>query len=336
MDIREASNILGVSKEQSIDEIKAKYKMLVKEWHPDTNKSAEASEKIKSINAAFQFIKDYKENPNKFNQNPFKRADWGDNVIFEDFNINDFFTHSTAQTKKRKNFKYKNPISLTANISFKESILGTDKEVKYSKYIKCIDCDGNGNIAISNNCKSCNGFGKITQSSNNMTFTKICDKCFGRNIKTKNCNKCSNLGVHQVETNGKIRVPPGTNNKSFLRLKNAGHYIGVSILGSEAYTEVIVQIIVEKDNSLQLINNNVISYLNISLLEAISGCNKDIKTIFDNRDITIPPLSKNKDEVILPDCGVKPNGVQKIILNVDYPENIEELKTFLGNKCHLQ
>lgn len=52
--------ILGVSKEASLEEIKKKYRELAMQYHPDINPTAEAAEKMKQINAAFENIKNSK------------------------------------------------------------------------------------------------------------------------------------------------------------------------------------------------------------------------------------------------------------------------------------
>ena len=49
--------ILGVSEDASLEEIKKKYRELAMQYHPDINPTAEAAEKMKQINAAFESIK---------------------------------------------------------------------------------------------------------------------------------------------------------------------------------------------------------------------------------------------------------------------------------------
>ena len=48
--------ILGVSKTATQAEIKSAYRKLALEWHPDKNKSKEASEKFKEINKAYEVL----------------------------------------------------------------------------------------------------------------------------------------------------------------------------------------------------------------------------------------------------------------------------------------
>lgn len=48
--------ILGISKNASDQEIKAAYRKQALEWHPDRNKSAEATERFKQINKAYEVL----------------------------------------------------------------------------------------------------------------------------------------------------------------------------------------------------------------------------------------------------------------------------------------
>jgi DnaJ-class molecular chaperone len=52
--------VLGVSKNASLQEIKAAYRKLALKWHPDRNKTAEATEKFKQINKAYEVLSDPK------------------------------------------------------------------------------------------------------------------------------------------------------------------------------------------------------------------------------------------------------------------------------------
>lgn len=55
---RDYYDILGVSKSASTDEIKKAYRKLALEWHPDRNKSPQANEKFKEINEAYAVLSD--------------------------------------------------------------------------------------------------------------------------------------------------------------------------------------------------------------------------------------------------------------------------------------
>lgn len=55
---RDFYEVLGVTKSASAAEIKAAYRKLALEWHPDQNKAAGANEKFKEINEAYAVLSD--------------------------------------------------------------------------------------------------------------------------------------------------------------------------------------------------------------------------------------------------------------------------------------
>lgn len=57
---RDFYEILGVSKNASEAEIKKAYRKMALQWHPDRNKSADANEKFKEINKAYEVLSDSK------------------------------------------------------------------------------------------------------------------------------------------------------------------------------------------------------------------------------------------------------------------------------------
>lgn len=57
---RDFYEVLGVSKSATAAEIKAAYRKLALEWHPDRNKAAHANEKFKEINEAYAVLSDPK------------------------------------------------------------------------------------------------------------------------------------------------------------------------------------------------------------------------------------------------------------------------------------
>lgn len=318
MDLKEACDIIGLDKTASEEDLKIKYKQLAKQYHPDLYK--EDPNKFKTINEAYQLIQDYKKNPNKYDAsrsgfNPFGGSP------FPGVRLEDLFQQQEQQIHHQHP-----PIQINTSISFKDSILGVDKEISYKRYTKCNTCDGKGGQLQSNGCKTCNGFGRIVSGGNGMMYTKSCNKCYGRNIKMNPCAPCNSKGATEVDTNNTIHIPPGVVDKNVLRLTNAGSFIGSNMFGGDAHADVFVFISVQPQDLFKLEGKDVIYNINISLLEAIEGCSKNVKTILDDKSIQIPPKSKNKDEVHIPGYGVKSsNGIQRVILNVDYPENTDAL-----------
>jgi DnaJ-class molecular chaperone len=83
---------------------------------------------------------------------------------------------------------------------------------------------------------------------------------------------------------------------------------------------------------LRLEGNNVVSDLSISLLEALTGCKKTVKTIVGDKSVDIVPKSRNKDEIIISHLGVNRVGNHMVILDIQYPEDVSNLVNILTNK----
>jgi len=60
-------NILGLEKYATQDEIKRKFRELVKEWHPDKSKQKNSEEKMAQINMAYEVLSD-KERRKKYDR----------------------------------------------------------------------------------------------------------------------------------------------------------------------------------------------------------------------------------------------------------------------------
>ena len=57
-----ACEILGVSKNDTLDDINKKHKKLARKYHPDINKSSNATKKAQEINQAYDYLKEHYEN----------------------------------------------------------------------------------------------------------------------------------------------------------------------------------------------------------------------------------------------------------------------------------
>ena len=314
MNLQEAYSILELSQDASKDEAKKKYRELTKKYHPDVNKEPGSEEKFKKINEAYGCVQSGKGTDKEM---PSMRNPFGGGFGFNPFGRQPY--HSVQPRH----------VNINTNISFKESILGCKRDISFYRLTKCSECNGTGEQYINNGCDKCHGMGTITRKQGNMIFTQTCDKC-GGNIQTKECIKCNASGSVGADVSVQVQIPGGIISGNILRLSGMGNYVG-NMMGMDQYTDAHLTINVEPNKNLTLQGRDVVTSISISLLDALKGCTKQVETIHGLKDISIFPKSKNKDEVIMPNLGVDGTGSQKVILDVNYPDDIEELIKTLSN-----
>ena len=318
MNLQEAYNILGLKQGCPPEEAKKKYKELTKKYHPDINKEPGADDKFKTINAAYQCVSTGKGTDREDFE--FESSDFPFGGFPFGFNP---FARNTSN--RRKN----NPsiINIPLTVSFKDSVFGFKHNLKFNRNIKCETCNGEGQQPIHNGCDNCNGSGQVVQKQGFTVFVSTCNKCRGKR-EVKKCNSCNENGYVDAEVSISVNIPGGVTTGNSLRLGGMGHYVG-QFMGNDQYTDAFLTLTVESDSNFILQDEDVIFTLNLSLLEAVKGCTKTVPTLLEDKEITIPALSKNKEEIILPNLGVNKIGNQRVILEVNYPENINNLISLL-------
>lgn len=300
MKLSEAYSILNLPEGVSEEEVKKQYRKLTKEFHPDVNKEPGAEDKFKKINEAYKVVStgestDREDIQQQSPFNPFGRQ------------------HQVQATN----------VELHTTISFKDSVLGCRKELKFVRNGKCNSCSGQGSVILNNGCDKCGGRGEITNQRGNMIFTQTCNKCGGR-TKSEKCRSCHGSGTAQTDVSIQVQVPGGVVNGNILRLGGMGNYAG-SFMTMDQFTDAFLHINVTPEDGLSINGKDVVCTLEISLLEALRGCNKSVKTVIGQKEVSVKPKSRNKEEIIIPNLGVNRVGNQKVILDVKYPSNTDKL-----------
>lgn len=300
MNVKEAYATLELAQGASPEEAKKKYRELTKKYHPDVNKEPGAEDKFKKINEAYQVVQSGK------GTDPEDRMHYGGGG---------FHRQQVVQLEN---------VELNLTISFKESVLGCKKEVKYSRQAKCQDCGGAGEIKLNNGCKKCGGKGQVIIKQGQMVMVSTCNECYGR-ASTEACKTCSGNGVIHTDVSVHVSVPAGIQNGNTLRLQGMGNYAGSFMGFADQHTDAFCHVTVTPEAGLNIEGRSVVSHITIPLLDALRGCKRKVKTIHGEKEIQIKPQSRNCDEVIIPHHGVGGAGDQRVVLDVQYPKNTDKL-----------
>lgn len=324
----DAYRILELTPGQNSDKETEKkaFKKLAAKYHPDVNKDPGAEDHFKKVNEAWQFLNA----PPKPAQDIFTPSH-GSGFGFNHMDLEDLInmvggTRAGARPRTRKQFNFSD-IELKEVLSFKDSVLGCTKEIKYKRSAKCSECEGTGDKQLDNGCATCNGKGRVISKQGFTIFQQTCNDCHGK-VSFEPCNECGMSGSINVDQSVTVNIPPGVQNGNTLSLGNRGNFLGDS-MGMEQNSKVLIHMIVTPQDNLSIRGADVIFNISIQLVEALQGCIKAVPTIDGYKEITIPAKSKNRDEVIIPNLGIAGRGNQAVILQIDYPSDTEELIKFL-------
>lgn len=319
----EAYSILGLTTSASDEEVKKAFKKKSVTMHPDKGGDPE---EYKKVTEAFHAIKTSSfEDQNVGWTDPFWQPDpfyhmrnpWGRN----------------SRPQVVVSHPVPDPIYTELNLTFNDSVLGCTKKIQLNRRNKCNDCNGLGVIISEDNCSKCNGLGMITvpqrgfSSSHTVLIQMQCPECNGLGKESSDCNSCSGKGGILQDTELEVKIRGGLVNGNVIRLKNAGHHF--YLRGMPANGEVRIKINVEKNNDMRVLGNNVVSNINLSLLEALKGGVKVVDTVDGKRSLEIPSNTREKDQLKIEKLGVERLGDHIFNVSVTYPEETDKLIEFL-------
>lgn len=159
----------------------------------------------------------------------------------------------------------------------------------------------------------------VTGGKKQITYERTvpCDQC-GKNTNEK-CTKCNGTKIISSVSTVEIQIPPGVESMMRLMIKNMGHF------SNGRYGVVYCNINVIKDSEMFLDGPNVISAVNLTLLEALKGIKKKVRTVKGEKTLTFQPLVKNNDTIQVSGFGVPPFGSHIFQVKVQYPDDVSKL-----------
>lgn len=324
MNIQEACNILGIRPGDSQEDAKKAFRKKAAEYHPDKNPgSKEAEDKFKEVNSAYQLIEKHGTSPQPFNVKS-EFYDHGDHLAEElRRRMGDFFPGFGNPNQVRSE-----PIIVRVDIPFEMSVLGGKKDINYERTVKCESCT-DGKVSTNKKmCPKCGGHGHRKYGSEDRDLPCTTCGATGYISDGAQCDVCKGTGTQKTVETLRITIPPGAMNGLRLILKGKGHY------RSGIYDNVLAVISVMPDHDMQLSDGDVISVVELSLLEALQGTKKKIRTVKGEKTLAFKPNTKHRDTVRVAGFGVPPHGGHTVVVNVSYPDDVSDIIQLLEAKTN--
>lgn len=327
-DKRDYYEVLGVSKNASVDELKKAYRKLALQYHPDKGGGKEAESKFKEINEAYSILSDPEKrktydqfghsgpfgagngpsgyqsqqyggfNPNNINIDFEDLGGFGD--IFETF----FGGGGRSTRRKRRGAD----IEAEIRISFEAAAFGTEEDFKLLKMNLCSKCQGEGVEPGSSlkNCSTCHGSGKINTQTRTFlgTFaqTTTCQECEGSGkIPEKRCSKCAGKGRLKEQVTLKVKIPAGIDDEQIIRLEGKGEVAERGGIPGDLYLHVRVA----PDKRFKREGIDLLETAELTFPEATLGTTIDVETLEGKIKLKIPAGTQSGKMFKLSGQGIK-------------------------------
>lgn len=242
---RDYYDVLEVGRNASKEDIKKAYRRLAMQHHPDRNKSPDAGEKFKEISEAYGVLSD---DAKRQQYDTFGHSGIGERYtqedIFRGINFEDIFrdigfgfgdVDSIFDIFVGGRRRYKTgprkgaDLAYELEITLEEAASGASKKIEFYRTGVCNACHGSGAKPGTSPkiCPSCNGSGQISQTRRtpfgHFTSITTCSKCGGGGkIVEAPCPTCRGKGIVQIPRSISVKVPPGVEEGSRLRIAGEG------------------------------------------------------------------------------------------------------------------
>jgi molecular chaperone DnaJ len=234
--------LLGVTRQAELDELKRAYRRLARKYHPDINPGDRAAAlHFRAVVEAFETLAD-----------PDRRRQYdacglagplGDGAATFGFEGFDFSVESvggpTASTfgdlfadvihgtvgAAADGPQDGADLHVTAALTFEESVRGAQRTVTLARREVCRGCGGMGTMSVAEStCPSCRGAGTIRSARGHMVFAKPCTRCAGTGRQRHaTCPACAGGGVEARTEVIPIRIAAGVADGERIRIAGKGH-----------------------------------------------------------------------------------------------------------------
>jgi molecular chaperone DnaJ len=230
---RDYYETLGVERSAAATTIKAAFRKLAMQHHPDRNPgSAAAEQKFKEINEAYEVLKDDTKRAayDQFGHAAFEQGAAGARGGGFDFGsfadvFDDLFGDFVGGGRRRGAQSRGTDLRYNLEITLEEAFTGKQTQIRVPTTVRCEACDASGSAKGSppGICPSCRGAGRVRAQQGFFTIERTCPTCSGTGrVISDPCEACSGSGrVHREKTLA-VTIPAGVEDGTRIRLAGEG------------------------------------------------------------------------------------------------------------------
>ena len=296
---RDYYEVLGVGRGAGEDELKKSYRRLAVQFHPDRNPGdKQAEEKFKEVNEAYQVLSDPERRAqyDRFGHAAFQGPQGsggfggfdfsqGFEEVFSDI-FGDFF--GTGRGRSRSRSRRGDDLRYDLEIEFEEAARGAEKIVKFQRLTTCESCNGSrarGGAEGARTCPNCRGTGQVRTQQGFFSISTTCGQCRGEGmIIADPCPKCQGQGRVRKPVSLSVKIPPGVDNGSRLKLRTEGE----AGFGGGPAGDLYVVIHVKEHGLFVRQDNDVVIEVPVSFPQAALGSEIEVPTLDGKIKLKVP------------------------------------------------
>lgn len=294
---RDYYEVLGVSKQADLKEIKNAFRELAMRFHPDRNKEPGADNHFMEIAEAYTILSDL----DKKQQYDIQGFQGISDVNADDFGpsfFDRFFTDQNFYQRRGADLETRLEVPLSKVMS------GGSENIKFEGIEKCSLCKGSGTAegVSPQTCQHCSGSGKFvsSRSAQNIMFQQvsICPTCLGKGVTIeKTCGECLGQGQYAKEKTIEVLIPPGIEDGTILRIEN----LGLADLSGKGYPgDLIITIQTKKDPNFQRAGPDLYYFASIPVYDAVLGTKLHLPSLpSNNKEVTVTVPSGTRPQTFL-------------------------------------
>lgn len=350
--------LLGVARSASEDDLKKAYRRLAIQFHPDRNSGDKAAEeRFKEINEAYQVLSDPERRAqyDRFGHAAFDGARGGGGFggfdftqgfeeVFSDI-FGDFFGAGRGRSRSRS--RRGDDLRYDLEIEFEEAARGAEKTISFQRLAMCEACEGsgarNGSAGV-RTCPNCRGTGQVRTQQGFFSISTTCGQCRGEGmIIADPCAKCQGHGRVRRAQSLLVKIPPGVDNGSRLKLRGEGEAGSSGSPHGDLYVVIHV-----RDHALfARQGNDVVIEVPVSFPQAALGAEIEVPTLDGKVKLKIASGTQSGKVMRLkghgfPDLHGYSRGDQLVKIVVETPrrltvrqrELLEEFARIAGEDVH--
>ena len=301
--------VLGVERTATPEEIKKAYRRLAREFHPDVNPSADASDKFKSVTHAYDVLSDAKQRQEYDNPNQgFQGGGFGGfGDIFETFFGGAAPGGGGSGAAPRSRKERGADALLRVEIDLDEVVFGTKRDLEVATAVLCDTCEGSccapGTRPVV--CDICHGSGQIQRAVRsllgNIMTSSPCGTCRGYGtVIPSPCPTCAGQGRVRASRKITVDIPSGVDTGLRLQLPGQGE---IGPAGGD-HGDLYLEIKVRHHDVFSRNGDDLLATIEVSMPDAILGTKAKITGLDGEIELDIKPGTQSAEILTLKERGI--------------------------------